>query len=301
MGQGPVVVVMLTHRDPPLVQRLVDRVRDGRDVAVVVHHDPRGPALDLAPSPQVHQVPEPVEASWGRIGLAHAVLLGLETARSWVPDLSWALVVSGQDYPARPMSRIEDELHAGGHDAYLRWFKVGDPADDVVPWQGLTRARYLRRLRVPGSHRHVPFPRRHPFRGGLDLFIGDMWPNLSAPALDHVLAQRARLPRVERYLSWCQAPDEALLPTLLLNDGPTGPTGLDVVNDRKRYIRWTTGSPHPELLTVHDVPAITGGTDFFARKADPGDLEVLDLLDAAAGRQPGAAHASGPAEELGGA
>src|SRR5206468_8352141 len=45
VGPGPVVVVLLTHRDPPLVQRLVDRVLAGRDVAVVIHHDPRGPEL----------------------------------------------------------------------------------------------------------------------------------------------------------------------------------------------------------------------------------------------------------------
>jgi hypothetical protein len=34
---------------------------------------------------------------------------------------------------------------------------------------------------------------------------------------------------------------------------------------------------------------------------DPGNLAVLDLLDAAAGWPTGAARASGPAEELGGA
>jgi hypothetical protein len=279
MSQGPVVVVMLTHRDPALVQRLVDRVLQGRDVAVVVHHDPRSPELGLRPSSQVTTVPDPVRASWGRIGLARAVLLGLDTAARVVPDLSWALVVSGQDYPCRPMSSIEDELHAGGHDAYLRWFPVGDPADDVVPWQALTRERYLHRMRLPGTHRHVPFARRPPFRDGLGLFIGDMWPNLSAAAMDHVRSQRERYPVVERYLARCQAPDEALLPTLLLNDAEH----LDVVNDRKRFIRWTPGSPHPKVLTTADLDDVLASGDFFARKVDgERGAELLDQLDAAA-------------------
>jgi hypothetical protein len=279
MSQGPVVVVMLTHRDPALVQRLVDRVLQGRDVAVVVHHDPRGPELGLRPSSQVSTVPDPVPASWGRIGLARAVLLGLDTAARVVPDLSWALVVSGQDYPCRPMASIEDELHAGGHDAYLRWFPVGEPADDVVPWQGLTRDRYLHRMRLPGTHRHVPFPRRPPFRDGLGLFIGDMWPNLSAAAMEHVRSQRERWPVVERYLARCQAPDEALLPTLLLNDADH----LDVVNDRKRFIRWTPGSAHPKVLTSADLDDVLASGDFFARKVDSANgAELLDQLDAAA-------------------
>lgn len=279
MGQGPVVVVMLTHRDPPLVQRLVDRVLRGRDVAVVVHHDPRGASLALRPSSQVHVIPDPVKATWGRIGLARAVLHGLDHAVDVVPDLSWALVVSGQDYPCRPMSSIEDELHHGGHDAYLRWFRVGKPSDDTVPWQALTRTRYLRRRRVPFTHRHLPFPRRHPFRDGLDLYVGDMWPNLSAAAIDHVRSQRSRLPVVERYLSRCQAPDEALLSTLLLNGSPQ----LDVVNDRKRFIRWTSGGSHPHVLTAGDLDAIRTSGDFFARKVDSErSAGLLDRLDAAA-------------------
>lgn len=282
MGQGPVVVVILTHRDPPLVQRVVDRVLQGSDVAVVVHHDPRGPELGLRTSSQVHLVPDPIRASWGRIGLARAVFLGLDHAARAVPDLSWALVISGQDYPCRPMSSIEDELHRSGRDAYLRWFQVGDPRDDVVPWQALTRTRYLRRRRVPFSHRHMPFPRWHPFGNGLDLYIGDMWPNLSAAALEHVREQRARLPQVERYLARCQAPDEALLPTMLLNGSPR----LDVVNDRKRFIRWTAGRPHPDLLTADDLGPVSASGDFFARKVDlRHSAELLDLLDAAPARQ----------------
>jgi hypothetical protein len=273
---GPVVVVMLTHRDPPQVQRLVDRVCQGDDVAVVVHHDPRGPELALRPSAQVHRVAEPVAASWGRIGLARAVLTALTTARTAVPELSWALVVSGQDYPSRPMTSIEQELRGTEQDAFLRWFPVGDPADDVIPWQARCRSRYLHSRRLPGSVHHVPAPRRHPFRGGLGLYVADMWPNLSAAALDHVLVQRRRRPEVERYLATCQVPDEALVPTLLLNDRGD----LRVSDDGRRFIRWTPGAPHPETLTVEDEGAIRAGDSFFARKVDiERSAELMDRLD----------------------
>jgi hypothetical protein len=174
------------------------------------------------------------------------------------------------------MPDIERELRTSDQDAYLRWFPIGDPADDVVPWQALTRRRYLHSRRLPGSHRHIPLPRRHPFRDGLGLYVGDMWPNLSAAALDHVLAQRSRLPRVERYLATCQAPDEAFLPTLLLNDRGA----LQVANDRKRFIRWEQGAAHPRTLAAADLPAIETSSDFFARKVDlTASAELLDGLD----------------------
>ena len=276
-GPGPVVVAVLSHKDPHQVRRLVERVLEGQHTVVAVHHDPRGPELDLREDDRVRLVPDPQPGEWGRMGLALAMLRCVDFAATAVPDLSWFLLVSGQDYPCRPMRDIEAELAATPHDAFLRHFRSdGNPADDVHPWQARTRTRYLKRRRLPGSRRSAPFPRRHPFRDGTHLYVGDMWVNLGADALRHLRAQRHRLARVERYLSTCSVPDEALLPTLLLNDADH----LDVVNDRKRYIRWIEGNPHPEMLTLADVePAVTSG-DFFARKVDPHTTaDVLDELD----------------------
>lgn len=285
MSRGPVVVVILSHRDPPLVRRLLQRLEQGTNTVAVVHHDPRGPELGLPRVDHVLQIPDAQPSDWGRMGLAEAMLRGIGYAWTHVPDLSWVLLISGQDYPCRPVRHIEEELAATSHDAFVRHFRVDqDPQGDVHPWQAVTRRRYLRRLRVPGSRRSVPFPRRHPFAGDIGLYVGDMWVNLAAPAVAHVLEQRRRLPAVERYLSRCSVPDEALLPTLLLNNGGR----LDVVNDRRRFIHWNEGSPHPEFLVPSDVATASAGTDFFARKVDsertPG---VLDLFDEQAAGEPG--------------
>lgn len=276
-SSGPLVVVVLAHRDPPLVHRLVDRVTEGTNTIAAVHYDPRGPELALRGSDSVLLVPDPQPCNWGGMDLAQTMLRSIDFASRAVPDLSWVLLVSGQDYPCRSMAAMEEELRTSTADAYLRWFKVGpDPSEDVHPWQARTRRRYLHRRRLPGSHRSVPFPRRPPFRDGTHLYVGDMWVNLRAPAVAHVLDQRGRLGRIEKYLSRSSIPDEALLPSLLLNDAEH----LVVVNDRRRYIRWIEGQPHPEFLTVADVPQISASTDFFARKVDSARTsEVLDRLD----------------------
>jgi hypothetical protein len=277
MTAGPVVVAVLSHRDPVLLRRLVDRILEGERTVALVHHDPRGVPHGLTPHDRLVLVPDPQPCDWGRMNLARAMLRCLETGLDAVPDLSWLLLVSGQDYPAQHLRRTEDDLAAAEADAMLRWFPVtDDPADDVHPWQARCRQRYLHRLRVPGGHRSVPFPRRPPFRGGTRLYVGDMWANLAAPAVHHVLEQRRRLGRVESYLSRCSVPDEALLPTLLLNDADH----LRVLAERRRWIRWVEGRPNPELLAVGDVEAMAGSGDYFARKADSVlTPEVLDLLD----------------------
>lgn len=96
------------------------------------------------------------------------------------------------------------------------------------------------------------------------LHIGDMWANLSRSAVEHLLEQYEQQTRVRRYLSWCSVPDEALLPTLLLHDSER----LRIVSERRRFIRWVEGSPHPEILTEKDAGAILSSGDYFARKVD---------------------------------
>jgi hypothetical protein len=111
------------------------------------------------------------------------------------------------------------------------------------------------------------------------LYVGDMWVNLRAPAVHHVLDQQERHRSVMRYLSRCSVPDEALLPTLLLNDADH----LRISTERRRYIRWVEGSRNPELLTPDDVAALSDRGDYFARKVDSVQTpRALDLLDDAA-------------------
>lgn len=282
MSGGTVAVAVLAHRDAPLLHRLVSRVLEGDRTVVLVHHDPRGADPGLVPDDRVRLVPDPQPCDWGRMNLADAMLRCLDEAARTVPDLEWLLLVSGQDYPAQDLRLTEQDLDRCDDDARLRWFEVApEPRPGEIPWQQRCRQRYLHRMRVPGSHRSIPFPRRHPFRDGTSLYVGDMWVNLRASAVHHVLEQHRRRPELRSYLSRCSVPDEALLPSLLLNDAEQ----LRIGSDRKRWIRWVEGSPNPELLTPADVPGIAASGDYFARKVDSVQTpEVLDLLDAAARR-----------------
>lgn len=279
MPPGPVVVAVLSHKDPPLLQRLVGSVLDGERSVALVHHDPRGEPHGLVESDRLRLVPDPQPCAWGRMNFAVAMVRVVECALDAVPDLSWVLLVSGQDYPAQPMRVTEAELAHEDSDALMRHFQVtDDPDDDVHPWQARCRQRYLHRLRLPGNRRSVPWPRHHPFRDGIGLFVGDTWPNLGARAARHLIEQNERLPQVRRYLSRCASPDEALLPTLLLNDADD----LLVRNERRRMIKWPPHAAHPKTLDETDADEVLESGDFFARKVDSRQSAVLlDRLDRA--------------------
>lgn len=277
MKPGTIVVGMLTHRDPEQIQRVADRVcRDSRFV-VVVHHDPRGPELNLR-GDRILVVPDAAAAPWGSTGVARAQLKVVEHSLKAVPDMSWLLLISGADYPCHPIAGIADELENTSADAFVRWFRSdGPPELDTHHWQAVTRRRYLKRIRLPRTYRSIPFPRRSPFRAAdTNLYVGDLWVNLNARAARHVMAQQESRQDIVRYLNRCSIPDEALLPSLLLN----GDAGLRVEADHRRFIRWVEGSPHPEQLVAADVPAMLESGAFFARKFDPTlSGEAMDLLD----------------------
>jgi hypothetical protein len=279
-GGGTVAVVVLSHRGPAQVARLVSRLQDGRDTMVAVHHDPKGEPLRLRPSSSVAMVPDPVPCPWGRPGINIAIRKSLAWLRANVPELSWALVISGQDYPIRSMKSIEAELASASCDAFLRHFRVdGDPADDVHHWQAIARRRYFYQRRLPGTARSVwlPWRRRHPFHGGVGLFAGEQWVNLSARAVHKVLDSPLNDP-VLKFLRRSASADEAWLTTVALNGEPE----LVVINDRRRYVRWSGGTPHPAVLGPGDLPALMESDAFFARKVDlaawPQTCDELDAL-----------------------
>jgi hypothetical protein len=275
---GTVAFLLLTHRGQAQVARLAARLETGRDTVVAVHHDPTGEPMRLPSS--VAMIPDPVPCPWGRLSRAIAIHKSLAWIRANVPTLSWVLITSGQDYPIRSVTSIEDELATAGCDAFLRHFRLdGDPAADQHMWQTRTRQRYVYRRRLPGSARSVPlpWPRRHRLGPGVSLYSGSHWANFSLAAVNKVVDSPLNEPLL-RYLRWAPMADEAWTATMVLNGEPR----LTVVNDRRRYMRWGTQSPHPAVLGPGDLPALRASTDFFARKMDlarwPAAFDVLDEL-----------------------
>lgn len=83
-------------------------------------------------------------------------------------------------------------------------------------------------------------------------------------------------PAIVNYYKRTFLPDESFLHSVLLNSG-----GCNICNHSKHFVDWTMDyAGHPRILTVADLPRITGGELHFVRKFDiERDGKVLDLLD----------------------
>ena len=290
---------VISHREPQQVLRLVRALREGPASQVAVRHDPRGPRLGADEIRAAGALPleDDIVFEWG--GFTQLELL-LSVVKRLVRELDpdWVLILSGQDYPVRPLSEVEAFLAETEHDALL-----GDawevPADHLPgPPQDEFFQRYLYRHRSvpkrtpspPGALRPLAYLRRNP--GGMQPQLGlralrtpfdeSFRPFVSA---DWVTLGRRALAAIERasgdrglldYYRRVAVPSEGFFATVLLNDPE-----LSVASHNRRYVHFESHrTPHPKTLGVADLPAIEATDALFARKFDPGvDARVLDVLD----------------------
>ena len=266
--------LVMSYTHPELVRRLVARLHGG---VVAVHHDPRHCAL--GPVDALLVPPAPVE--WGHGSQLAAILRAFAWLRSYEWD--WLVLLSGQDYPVRPVKQIEAELLAAPFDAFIRHKPIPPrvlrrgAVDEFARrytyrWRKLKGSDPFRfrldpfvQVRTLPSGTYVGLPARPP----LPVFHGSDWFSLSRRAVDAVLAAPEDV--VDHFLHTI-IPTEAFVHTVLAN------SGLRLANDHRRYAVFDPpSSPSPRVFGLEDVDEVLASGADFARKFD--DVRVLDEID----------------------
>ncbi|HEX2233045.1 MAG TPA: hypothetical protein VHG69_06730 [Thermoleophilaceae bacterium] len=289
-----VAYLVVSHVNPRQVLRLARALGEGDGSEVVVRHDQRRSRLDDAAVEEAgaRLMRDGLDVEWGDWSYLRMLLGALQHIAAEL-DPDWVLVLSGQDYPLRPIGEIEDRLASSPHDAYVGacWeldterFPRGREAEFFL------RYAYLH-LRAPGLSafparvRRLAYYRdrprrlgirrlRLPFRDDLHCWVSSDWPALSRRAMEAVLRTAREERRLMRHYRRTVAPSESFFATALMND-----PGLRVSHDDRRYVRFQPGAPSPDVLTIADLDELKASGAHFARKFDAAlDDRVLDGLD----------------------
>jgi hypothetical protein len=287
-----------SHRDPEQVARLVRTLRRGSPDGVVhVSHDFSSSPLDLTGVPGV--IVRPAKGGYADFSHVRRYLDAVDDLAADPP--AWVVVLTGQDYPIRPLAEAEEDLATGDADGYLEYFPALDAARSTWPVRR-ARSRYLfrhrrlmplspaaqRRLRAVQALNYVQplvrvhvtpaltvgIRRRSPFGPGFELYGGSAYHSLSWPCVAYLRQFCAAHPEIPRYYASTLSPVESIVQTILVNSGR-----FRLVDDCRRYFDFRGSTfNHPRVLGVEDLPrALASGADF-ARKID--DPAVLDALDA---------------------
>jgi hypothetical protein len=285
------------------------------DAGVMVQWDS---GFDVPSAPQGLDVtvrPTRAPAGWGNRAQLDAVLDSLRALEN--KPFDWLIVISGQDYPVRPMAELEhllvqtehqlfvrldeDETVAEPptrrdewtflHDRYLRqyrwvpqhWWSCLSPqlqrvlsGAAKVSVQTLSRSKWLRVQRRPRGF--APglgvAARAHPFSDTRPCRKGSDWFALSRPVFDDLMQETRESAELVAYFRRTYIPTESFVHTLLLPKWEPMNSGSNL-----QFVRFRPNRAHPDVLTDDDWDDLVGSAEFFARKFDPEDLELLDRID----------------------
>lgn len=218
----------------------------------------------------------------------------------------YVVLISGQDYPVRPMSNMLADLRQAG-DGFIEAFPALTREGNHWPVRE-GRSRYLYRWRelVSINDRtrdalaalHIvnflqPWLRVNVAYGGLQLgvrrgtlprglqcFGGSMFPSLSWAAVEHVVDTSRTRPDIMRWAHESLVIDEAFFQSVLMSA-----PGFKFALSAYRYFKFDRSKfGHPAVLTAQDFPDLTASEAYFARKFDVTvDDRVLDMVDEALG------------------
>ena len=291
--------LVVSHRNPGQVLRLVRALREGSDTVVLVHHDQRWEPIDPAECAQAggRLVDYGLPIEWGNAAYAETLLAALAELTEGV-DPDWIAVVSGQDYPLRPVEDFERHLAESPHHALLGDLWQLDLAGEPPPPEREFYLRYRYRHYAPprpvaavlarllGSRaylRELPAglglrlgvrPPRHPFGPGLRCHVCSDWLTLERRAVRAVLKFTREQRRVMNHYRRTIIPSESLFATALANHPRMS------IGPAPRLLGFEHGAPHPRTFGAKDLDELLASGKHFARKFDEtADPRVLDLLD----------------------
>lgn len=309
-----VVYVVLAHRLPEQLHRLVATLRADRDASIVVHYQDKAVAV-----PSDVQRLRSRQVAWGGSSIPELFLDGLRAA-TVVPGAEWVVFISGQDYPVRHPGEIRHDLLNSPYDVHLDLHRVRDGQPWPL-WEPITRYGYRYTLapmgfppgwprrkvwraiqrgceevqrRAEGSTGDIPWHvrppvvlrnvgarialgvrvRQHPFASA-PLWAGDAWFSIRVGAARELLKKLARSESYVRHMTRTLVPDEAFFHNVLANDLPHLSIGPS-----RRFRVFEPGDSHPRVWRAGDVGLLFATGADFARKFD-GDVDeaILDLID----------------------
>jgi hypothetical protein len=296
-----VAYFIASHTNPEQVARLVRRVRrDSPASLVLIHHDESQSHLGaerFAGDPNVLVIRDAVAVEWGQFSQVELVLRGIDALLADGRDFDWLVLLSGQDYPIRPIAEFEADLARLGDGAIayeeqttlldryvLSWYRLPRRLENRI-----TNALFSRLSRFNARQSFLRFVSgrvgcrigvrtgRSPFSTALRPYKGTTWWTLSRRCIDYVRAYVRDNPGfVDWYRRRTLMPDESFFQTILFNAGI-----FRLRNDDGRFVRWEPPeAPSPVTLRTVDLDAVLTSGKYFGRKFDDRiDANVLDRLD----------------------
>lgn len=277
-----IAFVILAHKFPEQIVRLVDVLSPDED-DFFIHIDKRSSEVfnavraSLKNNSRIFWAEKRYACRWGQFSLVAATLSCLKTVYLKKEKYDYVCLISGQDYPIKPLSELKHYLKERQGTEFIEafpfletnpWSEHGgayQPTKRVMDWHFFLKSR----------HFHLPLRRRLP--NSLIPYGGSQWWALTGKCVQYIVQYVEANSHVTNYFKNTYIPDEIFFQTLVCNS----PFKQEVSGSNLTYADWLNPNPFPpRVLTTEDFDALKNSTLFFARKFEPQRSgELLDLVD----------------------
>ena len=274
--------VIIFHKDPGAIERLIKSLQHP-NFDFYLHLDKKvdmQPFAYLSTLPNTQFITKRKDVSWAGFSQLEALVSSLEQIFTGNEPYDFINLLSGQDYPIKPVNEIYDILS----DNIGKSFMITETPP--TPWwdEAIFRITkyHLTEYSFRGKHRlesvlSTLLPKRE-FPLPLQLYGGPYaayW-ILSMDAARYIYSILSRKDSLWRFFKHTWAPDEFLIHTFLMNS----PFKETVVNESYHYIDRSLGGARPKILTSADFNLLERSNKMFARKFDREvDARILDMID----------------------
>jgi hypothetical protein len=262
---------------------------------IVCHHDFSKCDLSVDSLPKNVLLVRPhINTQWASFTVVEATVQALQLMYEVPEPPDWFVILSGADYPIKSARQILDDLGSNLYDAYIQYEPITYETykDDLKPnmlWLKNSYQRYCTKsfsfdlskkyfaqLNIEICLEHPLLTKPFlPFSKKLACFSGSQWFCANKKTAKYIIDFHSKRNALTFYYSKLKHPDESYFQTVLANA-----SHLKLQNNRRRYIDWSSGGPHPKTLLMEDLPNLLASSAHFARKFDIDiDSNILDELD----------------------
>lgn len=280
--------LILVHRYAQQAETLITTLLNYEHIEVHVHVDLKAPDVfsylknKFKDNKRVILLSERYKVFWGSYGQIKATAALMHSANKHLPE--YAFLLSGQDFPIRPITDFVNFLTHNRGKEFLINFRLPD-----MQWEsgGLNRLQYFHFdsdtnpwliLKITGLVHRLQnlFGYKRPL--SFSCYGGSNWFTITGSTLQMACNKLINHPAFLNRFKYSRCADEIFLQSLIVEELPAA----SLVNNDLRMIDWSTGPEYPRVWRFDDFERLTATNNrFFARKFDATvDSDILRKLQA---------------------
>jgi hypothetical protein len=276
-----IACVIMAHKEPQQIERFIKKF-DPLSFDFYIHLDKkinREPFDYLAGLPRVQFIQKRIRVKWASYSFLYAIIQSLKEILESGIKYDFISLMSGQDYPIKPVKTIYDFLENNLGKNFISYEEDGEWWKHAISrirkyhftnfgFRGRYRIQFFLNALLPD--RKFPFP--YTLYGGPRAMCMTITGDCAAYIVGFIESNK----NFRRFIRFTWGPDEFVIPTIIMNSK----FKESVTNNNFYYIDWSKGGDNPKILTVEDYNNLLASNKMLARKFDiKRDAVILEMLD----------------------